>query len=353
MKDKVKILDTTLRDGSYAINFSFTAKDTMLICKKLEEAGINLIEIGHGVGLNASNSGLGRSIQTDEEYMEAAQNALHSAKYGMFCIPKIAKLRDIDTCAEHNMGFIRIGTDVTKVEESREYVKLAKDHGMYVTANYMKSYAIDEEKFAQKVKVSEKYGVDMVYIVDSAGGMFPEDIRRYFNAIREVSDIPLGFHGHNNLGMAISNTLTAIELGIQLVDSSLQGLGRSSGNACTEMLVLALNKKGYKTGINYQKILDLGHDHIRKLIVHDGKTPLDIISGYADFHSSYMPKILEYSSKYEINPISLIVEISKKNKVNPDDALVERLAMKLKKDKAATARYASYHYIGGEQNGTN
>ena len=249
-----KILETTLRDGSYTVNFSFTSEITGLVCKKLEEAGFDLIEVGHGTGLNASNSGYGISKQTDEEYMIAAQQNLKHSKYGMFCIPGIARLVDIDLAAKHEMGFIRIGSDVTKVEESKEFVKLAKDYGMYVTANYMKSYALEEEKFATKVKLSEGYGADVVYIVDSAGGMFPEDIKKYFNSIRKISQIPLGFHAHDNLGLAVSNSIAAIEMGAKIIDSSLQGLGRSSGNACTEVLLLALKKRGHDPKINFQKI---------------------------------------------------------------------------------------------------
>ena len=60
---------------------------------------------------------------------------------------------------------------------------------MYVAANYMKSYALEPKKFAEKVKLSEKYGADMIYLVDSAGGMFPDQIKSYHSAIRNVSDI--------------------------------------------------------------------------------------------------------------------------------------------------------------------
>ena len=76
----INILETTLRDGSYAINFSFTPADTAVISRALEEAGFEYIEVGHGVGLNASNCDYGRAVATDEEYMIAAKNALKKAK---------------------------------------------------------------------------------------------------------------------------------------------------------------------------------------------------------------------------------------------------------------------------------
>ena len=155
---KITILETTLRDGSYAINYSFTSADTKVICKQLEEAGFEFIEVGHGAGLRASIKGYGIAAATDEEYMVAAKEALTKAKWGMFCIPGIAELEDIDLAAKHGMSFIRIGTNVTDVEKSESFIKRAKKYGMFVTANYMKSYALPPEQFAEKVKLSEKYG---------------------------------------------------------------------------------------------------------------------------------------------------------------------------------------------------
>lgn len=347
---KITILETTLRDGSYTINFSFTSTDTSIICKQLEDAGFKYIEIGHGLGLNASNLGYGIAVQTDEEYMIAAEEVLKKAKYGMFCIPGIARLADLDLARKHNMGFVRVGTDVDKVNESEKFIKKAKSFGLYVAANYMKSYAMEPAKFAEKVKLSEKYGADIIYIVDSAGGMFSENIMNYYQAIRKVSDIPIGFHGHDNLGLAVSNSLVAVDLGIELIDSSLQGLGRSSGNACTEILVAALKKKGYDTGIDFLKVMDVGQTYVQPLITARGKMPLDIVAGYADFHSSYMHHIMRYSSKYRIDPEILIIEMAKIDKVNLNEKVLDKIALKIKKNEDVyTAKYGFNRYVGREQ----
>jgi len=347
---KNKILDTTLRDGSYAINFSFTSNQTSQICQKLEEAGIEFIEIGHGTGFNSSNRGYGKAVQTDEEYMIAAQEVLKDSKYGMFCIPGIAQIDNLDVAAEHNMSFVRIGTDVTKITESKDFIKRAKDLGLYVFANYMKSYAMIPEKFAQQVLLSERYGADTVYIVDSAGGMFPENIKEYYDSIRKVSDISIGFHAHDNLGFAISNSISAIDIGIDIVDSSLQGLGRSSGNASTELLVLALKKKGYETGVNFLKVLEIGWEYIQPLLKTLGNNPLDTISGYADFHSSYMPKIIKYAIQYNIDPINLILEITKIDKINVEDSNIIEIIKKIPKSTIdIKTKYDSSLYVGGEQ----
>ncbi len=343
-------MDTTLRDGSYAVNFSFTCSDTSIICKGLEECGLEYIEIGHGVGLSASEKGYGKSFQTDEQYMISAKTTLHRAKYGMFCIPGIATLNDVNLAAKHNMGFIRIGTNVTDIESSEKYIKTAKDCGMFITANFMKSYALPPEDFAKKVQLSEKYGADLVYLVDSAGGLFTGDIRDYFTAIRNVTDIPLGFHGHDNLCMAVSNSIEAVRMGFDFVDASLQGLGRSSGNAATEILVAALLKKGYDLDIDFLKLLDIGQKYIQPLITTKGKMPLDIVAGFADFHSSYMHYIQKYSVKYRANPALLIIGMCKVDKVNLDERRLEELAKSLRNtEDIFLGKYNFNKYIGHEQ----
>jgi 4-hydroxy 2-oxovalerate aldolase/long-chain acyl-CoA synthetase len=348
--EKITILETTLRDGSYAINFSFTSADTELICRELESAGFEYIEIGHGMGLNASNKGLGKSSGTDEEYMVAADTCLKNAHYGMFCIPGIATLDDIDLAARHNMEFIRIGTNVTDVRTSQPFIKRAKEYGMIVFSNFMKSYALPPEKFASKVTLSEKYGSDIVYLVDSSGGMFKKDIQDYFHAIRKLSDITLGFHGHDNLGLGISNSLEAIELGFGFVDSSLQGLGRSSGNPSTEILVACLIKQGYDLNIDFIKILDTGQKYVQPLIGGGGKTALDTVAGFADFHSSYMGYINKYATKYHVNPVLLIIGITKIDKVNLNEKKLKDLAISLKNtEEIYLGKYNFSKYIGNEQ----
>jgi 4-hydroxy-2-oxovalerate aldolase len=345
------ILETTLRDGSYAINFQFTAADTVIIGKALEDAGFEMIEIGHGVGLNASNSGKGQAVDTDESYLRAGAEAFQKARWGMFCIPGIATLDHVDMAAEHGMSFIRIGTNVTEVPESEPFIERAKKHGMFVSANFMKSYAMEPKEFAKMALLTEKYGSDILCIVDSAGGMFTDRMEEYFLAVQGVSDIPLGFHGHNNLGMAMANSLRAVELGASVVDTSLQGMGRSAGNTPTEVFLVALQRMGIDIGIDPLEVMDIGEKYIKPLITRSGYDSLDVVIGYAEFHSSYMGIIREFATQYRIDPRRLIIEVTKEDKVNAPRDLVERAAKRIRdeRDEVFTARFGLHRYHGAEQ----
>ena len=145
---RINILDCTLRDGSYAIDYQFTAEDTAMVATGLDQAGFELIEIGHGLGMNASNCGKGAAAATDREYLEVASGILKKAKFGMFFIPGIGREEDLILAAEYGMDFVRVGTNINEVEDSAKYIKMAKDLGMSVSANFMKSYAFPPDKLS-------------------------------------------------------------------------------------------------------------------------------------------------------------------------------------------------------------
>ncbi len=346
-----RLLDTTLRDGSYVINFQFTARDTAVIASRLEACGFEFIEIGHGIGLGASLAGHGLAAESDEAYMDAVSRAVKKARWGMFCIPGVAKLEHLDIAADRGMNFVRIGTDVADVPRSEPFIERAKKHGMFVCSNFMKSYAVSPKEFARNARLSQGYGSDMVYIVDSAGGMMTQEVEDYFVAVREICDVAIGFHGHDNLGLGVANAVKAAQLGAEIIDVSLQGMGRSAGNTPTELFIPVMERLGFRMGFDPLKVMDIGETCIKPLLPRDGLNSLDIVCGYAQFHSSYMSIIREHSSRFNVDPRKLIIALCAINRVNAPHELVERLARELSEESAEafSARFHLDRYHGAEQ----
>jgi 4-hydroxy-2-oxovalerate aldolase len=342
MEKKIELLETTLRDGSYPIKFQFTATDTSLLCLGLEKAGFKLIEIGHGLGMNASNCGQGSAAEDDLTYMRAADSALKRAKFGMFHIPNIGRLQDIDLAAKNNMGFIRIGTNVTEIEQAEPHIKRAKDHGMLVFSNLMKSYALSPKELLKKAELAQKYGADVICLVDSAGGMTPKVVKDYISTMKNGLNTKLGYHGHNNLQLAIANSLAAYESGAEIIDTSLLGIGRSSGNTPTELMLLVLKKMGIDLNIDINLTLDLGYKFIAPYLANVERiNPLHAIAGYAEFHSGFMKNVFKAAEKYNLNPRNIILEASKIDKINVSDELVEQVSKKLSAIQSASAKYSA------------
>jgi 4-hydroxy 2-oxovalerate aldolase len=338
MSGSVEVLDCTLRDGSYVIDFQFTAEDTSVICRALEDAGLRMIEVGHGVGLGASGARLGVAAATDEEYLRAAASVLKRAKFGAFFIPGIGTKEHLDLARDYGMSFVRIGTNITQSDEAEEYIKYAKRLGFEVSYNAMKSYVVSPEEFLERAQKAIDWGADIIYLVDSAGGMLPVEVKQYIELLRENLDARIGFHGHNNFMLAVANNLAALEAGATMLDSTVQGMGRSSGNAQTEIMVLLYEKLGLETGIDTVKLMNIGEHLIRpRMRTASGVCALDMTMAQAQFHSSFLDRIERATAVFDVDPKVLIIEVSKVDRVNPSETLIMDIASQLVEQRTAGA----------------
>ena len=335
MKTKAQILDCTIRDGSYAVNFKFTCTDVKNIVARLVKLGIEYIEIGHGMGLNASSPERGISLYSDEEYIDAAKTVIGNSKLGVFCIPGIARIEDLQMAKDHGVDFIRIGVTISEVEKARPYVVEANRLGFTTMVNFMKSYANTPQEFATASKIASEMGANYVYLVDSAGTMLPEDIEVFYNAVQQVCpEIKLGFHGHNNLGLGVANGMKCEELGFALVDSSFQGLGRSIGNISTEMFVMALTKKygSEAIDIDIPRLLEYGYVVLKDIADRTLYNPLELICGYTGFHSSFLKDIYRCCCDYNVDPLRLIMAYTKIDKLGINKEKLAEVAKSLPTD---------------------
>ena len=174
-----------------------------------------------------------------------------------------------------------------------------------------------------------KWGADIACLVDSAGSMDPDSVAAYLRAAKAESASPLGYHGHDNLSLAMANTLRAIEEGAVLVDSSLQGMGRSAGNTVTEVLVAILQRRGALSHIDLKAAMDVGQGLIQPLLGKRGVDPMAVTGGLAKFHSSFTGKVQRYARKHDIDVRDLIVRLCQEDQVSAPDELLERLSHEL------------------------
>ncbi len=349
------ILECTLRDGSYAIDFQFSREDTFTIARRLDDLGFPYIEVGHGIGLGASRRNMGVAAETDEEYMSAAAEAVHRGKWGMFCIPGVAELDDIDRAAAAGMGFVRVGTEVADAEKAKPFIERARAKGMFVFSNLMKSYVCATDYFVQQASKCLDYGAQCVYIVDSAGGMLPEEIGAYADALRaKTPDVKLGFHGHHNLGLGVANALHCARMGFAVIDTSLQGFGRSAGNTPTEQFVAVLIRAGFKTAYDPVAVMEAGEELIRPLIQDIGHNSLDTTAGLARFHSSYMRRVLEAAKIKRVDPRRLILALCERDRASAPQELIDAAAAEVatqqrRRGLLAAKALAGKGYFGEEQ----
>ncbi|PCI42156.1 MAG: hypothetical protein COB46_01190 [Rhodospirillaceae bacterium] len=316
----IHVLDTTLRDGNYVIDFNFTADDVEKIVRGLDCSGLPLIEVGHGLGINAS-SVCSPAAETDIAYIEAARKGVQKAKIAMFCIPGIAKLQDLKACLKAGLDVVRIGVDIDNYSHAEKYVEEARKHGVEVFVNLMKVYTEPPSGLLEISKNIQAYGASVLYLADSAGCMLPQEVEKYVNSVRTGCSIPVGFHAHNNLGLGMANALAAVDAGATYIDTTLMGMGRSSGNPPTETFV-ALMQRNFNACkdidlISVMEMADRIATPVLRLVGPEGA----IVSamGLGKIHSSYLPQLRKASRDQGKSIYSVILAAGMKNTPNLDE----------------------------------
>ena len=341
--NKIDILDCTIRDGSYVVDGNWTQEEVKNITQGLSDNNISYIEVGNGVGLGAQRCGV-ISKCTDKQFIQTAASVKGNSKIGMFFIPGIGELSDIKLLREEGGDFLRIGTDATKSCLSFKYIEYAKSLGLEVSYNFMKSYVISPYEICKRSVEIEKYGTDTISLVDSAGGMLPEEVGKYIKLMKETLITNVGFHGHNNLLLANANNIAAIENGADVVDTTLMGIGRGAGNAQTESMIMILLKMGYHLKSDPLKISNISKSYIQKKVnSFKGSDELQLILGYAQFHDAYMSEIFEFSTRYRIDYKSLILEVSKHEKEKPNRKLIKKVAIGISKGETIEIFYPKFY----------
>ena len=176
----------------------------------------------------------------------------------------------------------------------------------------------------------EQGGADYVYVVDSAGALLPHQVAERIRSLKQEIEVPIGFHAHNNLSLAMANTLAAIEEGATRIDGSIRCLGAGAGNTQTEVLVAVLEKLGINTGIDLYKIMDVAEDIVAPLLPKPQEITKDsLVLGYAGVYSSFMLHAQKAASYYNVDSRDILVEVGKQKAVGGQEDLILDVAQKL------------------------
>ena len=188
------------------------------------------------------------------------------------------------------------------------------------------------EEFAGVAKWAGECGSQMNYLVDSAGGMLPDQIRTYFESIANATSIPCGFHGHDNICMAIANSLAAAECGARWIDTTLFGVGRGSGNAATELMVALLNRLyGACAGIDGNRLIHLAETQAAPLTYYRHQETLSMSLGLAQVHSMYLERIVDAANREGLDPHDLIAQVGAIDQLNASAETLRAAADVVKK----------------------
>jgi len=325
---KIYLTDTTLRDGSHTVSHQFTPEDIKNIAGSLDRAGIDIIELGHGDGLTGSTINYGFSKYSDYELIEAAASVVKNAKIAVLLLPGIGTVEDLERAKECGASAVRVATHVTEADIAAQHIKEAKKMGLFTVGFLMMSHMASVERVVEEGKKMESYGADVVYCTDSAGAMVPENVKAKISALVKNLRIPIGHHSHNNLGLAIGNSLAAIEAGATYIDGSLSGLGAGAGNTPTDTLVAVLKKMNYDINADLFKTMDASTNSLAPLLENKGlhpQTNLDaMILGYSGVYSSFMLHARRAAKRFNVDVRDILIECGNRKAVGgQEDWIVE------------------------------
>ncbi|WP_156291366.1 4-hydroxy-2-oxovalerate aldolase [Oceanobacillus salinisoli] len=329
-----RLTDTTLRDGSHAISYRFTEQQVIDIVRRLDEASVPVIEVSHGAGLNGSTIQQGFSTTPEFDLIKAAVETANQAKIASLFVPGIGTSEELREAVDIGIQVIRVAVHCTEADVTEQYIRLAKELGIEAVGFLMMSHTQPAEVLVEQAKLMESYGADCVYVVDSAGALVPQGVRDRVSALKEVLSIEVGFHAHNNLGLAIGNTVAALEAGADQVDGTVRALGAGAGNAATEVIVATLNKMELDTGISLATLMDLSEEVVAPIM--PGPIVIDrdnLSSGYAGVYNSFLLHVRHAAEKFNLNPTEIMEELGKRQAIAGQEDWILDVALELSEKK--------------------
>ncbi len=327
------VTDSTLRDGNHAVAHQLTERDVAEYCRAADAAKVPIVEVGHGNGLGASSLQVGLSATSDRKLLETARANLSSSKLGIHVIPGFATIsRDLGPALDWGVDVVRIAAHCTEADITERHIGYCREKGKTVFGVLMMSHMVEISGLCEEAKKMEAYGAEAVIFMDSSGTYLPEDVTERVIRLRDSLGIPVGFHAHNNLGMAIANSVAAAAAGASLVDASIRGFGAGAGNAQLEVLVAVLDRYQIQTGIDLYKILDAG-DLAENLFVKELPVikSLSVVSGLSGVFSGFAKPVLRISREWNVDPRDVFFELGRRRTVAGQEDLILEVVKEIKK----------------------
>lgn len=251
VRTDIKVLDATIRDGGLCNNFEFSDEFVRELYKMNIKCGIDYMEFGYKASKNMFNEkDFGKWKFCNEEDIRAIVGDNDSDL-------KIAVMADVGRCdyktdflprIESVIDMVRVACYIHQIPAAIEMIEHFHKLGYETTCNIMAISQASTEQVEQALAMLGSSNVDVIYLVDSYGSLYPEnasELARHYIAAAEKYGKKVGFHAHNNQNLAFANTIETMSYGVSYLDATVQGMGRGAGNCATELLLGFLKNPKY------------------------------------------------------------------------------------------------------------
>jgi 4-hydroxy 2-oxovalerate aldolase len=336
---RVKIVDTTVRDGSHSVAHRFTPLQVATVGEALDRAGVWAVAVGHGDGLGSASRQYGFPAYPDPELIAAVAAVVKRSLIATALLPGIGTKDDLRAAHDAGASLVRVSTVCTEADIGIQHLGLARELGMTAHSHLNMAHIATPARIAESARIVADAGGEAVYLVDSAGAMMRDDVRAEVAALRGVlpEEIEIGIHEHNNLSLAVANSVAAVEEGATLVDVTLAGMGAGAGNCQAEPLVAVLHRLGYETGVDLFELQDIADGYVRVELM-PGSVVIDRLTGtlgFAGVPASFLLHAIRAGERFGVDPRRIIEELGRLKAVVGQEDMILDVAAGLAKSAAA------------------
>ncbi|HIQ32134.1 MAG TPA: 2-isopropylmalate synthase [Methanothermococcus okinawensis] len=258
LPERIRIFDTTLRDGEQTPGVSLTPEEKVEIAVNLNNLGVDVIEAGFPISSQGEREAIKRitSLNMEAEICALARTVKKDIDVAIDCnVDSIHTF--IATSPLHRKYKLKMDKEeiLRRAVEAVEYIK---EHGITVEFSAEDATRTEIPYLIEVYKAVEEAGADRINVPDTVGVMIPRAMEYLIRRLKEEITVPISVHCHNDFGLAVANSLGAVEGGAQQVHCTVNGIGERAGNAALEEVVMALKMiYGIETGIKTEKLTEV------------------------------------------------------------------------------------------------
>ncbi|MCI9382839.1 MAG: 4-hydroxy-2-oxovalerate aldolase [Lachnospiraceae bacterium] len=328
---KLMLFDSTLRDGNHAVRHQISKEQVEDYCLAMDGTGVHTIIVGHGNGLGASSLQVGFSKLSEHEMLQTARKNLEKTRLGAYMIPGFGTIQDnLEPAIRDGVEVFTIGCHCTEADTTKQHIDFLRKNEKEVYGVLMMYHMASAEKLLEEARKMQSYGAMGVILMDSAGASTPDMVQRAVSSLYDGLQIHVGFHPHNNMGMAVANAYIAYMEGADIIDGTLRGFGAGAGNCQLEDVVALFEKCRIKTGIDFYRMLDASETVMPELMERDmGQEPLSIVSGQAGVFSAFKLPVQKAAAEFCVDARDIFYELGRRKAVAGQEDMIIEIAESL------------------------